>query len=417
MTAVWIDPQYNRLKFPEVKEYGVTNGYLKKLKIFCDVPNLPETPIPAIDTVTTRSEAYMLQKQTEWHSPGFGVLLWSTKKDNPSSDPTVGDWNVVGYHSIINTGVWRQYDSYPIFSDNLTDELEEGDKIGISLESRWVNGVEYFARLTPPYVQPYNRPDRITFEAGWVQDLVIAKKDPQPMIIYFTSTNSSGGTTTTQPTAPVVSLNIGTTPISTTLYTVDKTAFTVDISSLTANGSFTYQWLLAGNPIGSPVTATADSQGKKSISFDSSLFASSPFSGTGVYAVRVTNGSLSTDSNSITVKHFSVTVSPSPIVVGSSNTWKAIIIDFKSGVGVTLTMMKNGVLLSGWSYPSSAPTYYSGSTPPSWRVESIPSTVFDQTGWGRDTNETYNLIVTTANGVSCTSPGFKANSAPSGGLG
>lgn len=413
-TVVHIDPTVSRLKFPQETAQGCVNGYLKKFTVFADVPNLPMATIPTMEITASASEVYAAQKQVEWHSPGFGILLWVSKLANPSSDPSAGDWDAVGYHSVINVGSWRQYDSFPVFSNNLTEDLEEGDKIGISLQSRWVDGVEYFAKYNPPFSLPDNRADRITYQLSWVQDLVVAKPDAKPIFLTVFSTSSSGQTQTqTQP--PTVALNDNNgQALATTLYTYDKTPITVNIGNLQANSQFSYQWYLAGNPIGTIATDTASSTGTKSYSFDSSAFLSAPFSGTGAYSLRVTQGSFSTDSNAITIKHFTCSVSQPPLVYYSGSTWVAQIFDFKDSTQITLTMQKNGVDLAGWSYPA-IPTYQSGATPPYWRIGSIPLSIFTQSGWGVGTGETYNLKAT-YNGVSCISTGFLVNN-PSGGGG
>lgn len=404
-TIVFIDPAVNRLAFPEVKEPGRVNGYLKKFLTFCDVPNLPYVEPPPIGVETSRSEAYSIQKSIEWHSPGFGIVLWKTKLSNPRADPEYGDWNCVGYHSVINTGVWRQYDSYPVFSGNLTDDLQEGDRIGISLESRWVNGVEYFARVTPPYAMPDNRPDKITFDVSWVQDLVIAKKDAQPIFMYVTSYASGTSSPPVQQKPPIVSLNIGANPISQELYTFDKTAFTLEISDLTPEVDYIYQWLVGTNLLGNPVTARSDTKGKASIPFTSEMFKNAPFPGTGAYAVRVTQGTLSTDSNAITVRHPTCRIKTDPVSVASGRTWVAWLYDLKANQSVSLTMMKNGVDLSGWSI-TRTPALNTGTTPNPWEITAIDSLIFNQTSWGVDTNEPYQFKAT-INGVTIVSPSFK----------
>lgn len=411
LTIVHNNPVYSRLKFPECKEPGIVNGYLKKLKIFCDVPNLPMAEVPDIDITATRTEAYALQKQVEWHSPGFGILIWSSKHPNPSPSPSIGDWTLIGYHSVINTGVWRQYDSYPLFSNNLTDELEEGDRIGISLVSRWNNGVEYFARLSPPYSMPENRPDQISIEASWVQDLVVAKKDAQPIFLTVYSTTSSGGTQV-QTKPPTVVITANGQPISGDLYTIDKTPMTLTVGQLTPNGQFSYQWYLAGSAIGTVATDNADANGNKTFNFDSAAFTAPPFTGTGSYSLRVTNGALSTDSNAITIKHYKPRSRLNPIFAssaasGTGTTWVCYLFDYKDNIPVTLTMMKNGVDLAGWSY-TGTPIFYSGEVPSPWQLTGIPSNIFYQSGWGVGTGELYQ-IKATSNGVVSISDTFTVN--------
>jgi hypothetical protein len=313
------------------------------------------------------------------------------------------DWTVVGYHSVINTGVWRQYDSFPVFSGNLTDELEEGDRIGISLASRWSGGIEYFPRLTPPYVLPENRPDKISIEASWVQDLVVAKPDSQPIFLTVYSTTSSGSTQVQQK-PPTVAITSQGQPISSTLYTFDKTPMSLTIGQLTPSGQFSYQWYLAGTAIGSVSTDTADSSGNKVFNFDSSAFINAPFTGTGSYSLRVTNGALSTDSNAITVKHFSVAPRDTPIRASSTQNWTCYLYDYADNHPVTLTMMKNGVDLQGWSL-TSTPTFYSGTIPSPWQIASIPTNIFFQTGWGVGTGENYQ-IKAVSNGVTAISSPF-----------
>lgn len=406
-TIIHIDPQVNRLAFPEVKEPGKVNGFVEKFLTFADVPNIPYTDPPPVPVDMSRSEAYAIQKQVEWHSPGFGILLWKTKKSNPSSDPLVGDWCCIGYHSVINTGVWRQYDSFPALSgNNLADKLAEGDRVGISLESRWVNGIEYFPRLNSPYAMPENRPDRITFDVGWVQVLEVSVKTPQPIIMYVT--NYASGTT--QPPVvqkqPVVSLNIGSSPINATLFTFDKTAFTAEISDLTPGVDYTWQWTVGGSPIGTPTTGRSESNGTKSLPFTSDIFINTPFTGTGAYALRVTQGNLATDSNAITIKHFNVSSSNNPIEAASGRTWFVQFFNYKDNQQATITMQKNGVDLPAWS-ASVVPTLYTGSTPNYHRV-SMDTMIFNQSGWGIGTGEIYNFKAT-VNGVTAISPGFTVN--------
>lgn len=416
ITVVHNNPLVTRLAFPEVKEPGKVNGYLKKLLIMCDVPNLPLIDLPTVEITTSRSEAYMLQKQTEWHSPGFGILLWATKHPNPRPEPGYGDWTLKGYHSVINTGVWRQYDSYPVFSNNLASELEENDRIGISLVSRWNNQIEYFPRFTPPYVLPDNRPDTITYDVAWVQDLVIAKQDTRPLFITVYSSGSS--TPQTQP--PLVAITSLGQPVTGELYTFNKTPMSLSISQLTPSAPFSYQWYLAGNPIGSLTNDTADGTGAKVFNFDSSVFVSPPFIGTGSYSLRVTNGALSTDSNAVTIKHFKPQSRLNPLPVssalsGTGTTWTTYIYDYADNKPVTLTMMKNGVDLVGWTY-TGTPAFYSGTIPSPWQLTGIPSNIFYQTGWGVGTGENYQ-IKAVSNGVTSISDPFLVTQYVSGGKG
>lgn len=417
--VIHIDSQISRLAFPEVKEAGKTNGFVEKFLAFADIPNIPYTDPPPVPVEMSRSEAYAIQKQVEWHSPGFGILIWKTKKANPSSDPLVGDWVCIGYHSVINTGVWRQYDSFPVLSgNNLADKLAEGDRVGISLESRWVNGVEYFPRLSPPYSLPDNRPDRITFDIGWVQELVVSVKSPQPIIMYVT--NYASGTT--EPPIvqkqPVVSLNINTIPISANLYDFEKTVFSADIGDLTPGLDYTYQWLFLGNPIGEPTIARSDSQGKASLPFNSQQFRAAPFSGTGNYSLRVTQGNLATDSNAVAVKCFSCALRTSYVNVSyGSGTWIADILDFKDNTLVTITMLKNGATLMEWALNAVVPVYYSGINPPRWNVVNIPTSMWtNNPSWGESTSPIYQFKVT-CNGLSVISPAFPAYTFSSGGKG
>ena len=413
-TIIHIDPQVNRLAFPEVKEPGRVNGFVEKFLTFADVPNIPYTDPPPVPVETSRSEAYAIQKQVEWHSPGFGILIWKTKKANPSSDPLSDDWVCIGYHSVINTGVWRQYDSFPVLSgNNLADKLAEGDRVGVSLESRWVNGIEYFPRLAAPFSLPDNRPDRITFDVGWVQELVVSTKTPQPIIMYVT--NYANGTT--EPPVvqkqPVVSLNINTVPINSTLYDFEKTAFTADISDLSPGVDYTYQWLFLGNPIGEPVVGRSEANGTKSLPFTSNQFRSSPFSGTGNYSLRVTQGNLSTDSNAIAVRCFSCAIRGTFINTNTTSGWTADVFDFKDGIPVTITMMKNGVDLTDWSL-NATPVYYVGINPPRHNVINIPVTMWANASWGTSTTAIYQFKVT-YNDLSIVSPAFAAYPFSSGG--
>lgn len=413
ITLVHIDSALSRAKFPEVREPGAVNGYLKKIKIFCDVPNLPFISVPTLEITSSPSEAYAIQKEVEWHSPGWGIKLWTSKRNNPSNRPESNDWVLVGYHSVINTGVWRQYDSYPIFSDNLADELEDGDRIGVSIYPRTVNGVVYFPVLTAPFLEPENRPDSISFDVSWVQDLIITKPDPQPIFLTVFSTTTSGGTQVQQK-PPVLVIKANDIVLTGELNTINNTPCAVEVSDLLPSGEFNLAWYSGTNKL-TESTQTADATGKRTINFNSNQFAGSPFLGTAQYYARATQLALSTNSSAFTARHPTIRPDFNPLRVGSTMTFTAEIFDYRDSLQVRITVLKNGIELTDWFFQGT-PVFFTGNLPHRWRLSNIPTWQWYNEGWGVGNESIYRLKAV-ANNVTFISDLFSAQTyvAPSKG--
>lgn len=374
------DPVQIRQELNLFTEPGRSNAYLKSLKCNADIPNLPEQSIPNLGDGASDLERYAAQKQVEWHSPRFHVAYWLTKKPYPSNRPESNDWFWTGHHSVVNVGSWRQYDPYDFFSNNLTFGLEEGDRLGFSVISIQIldaNGIpiSYFPRTLPPYELPANRADKVTFICEWTQELLI-NVNRDVMTIYVAASGTTSNTTPVIPPAIAVTVPTGTPTNSTgapILYASENSPFSFAITKLQPNTDFFVSWI-ANAQIYKTDTFRSDANGNYTVSATSQTFAAAPYPGTAEYVIRVTQGSVSTESSKINIRVPTVTMMYAVFYVSSGTT--AEIRNVKPGTTYQLSWVKNGADLAG-----SIATYTMATASDSQQLN-FPSTMFNQTGWG-----------------------------------
>ena len=106
----------------------VVNGFLKNLKVYCEINSLPESTIPDFDVSETRAQQQQKAINYEWQSPRYELKLLSSLN---------GDlWHVRGKISLIHSAgyPYRIHDLLDLLTANLAEEIGGEVKLGVQLD-------------------------------------------------------------------------------------------------------------------------------------------------------------------------------------------------------------------------------------------------------------------------------------------
>lgn len=333
------DPNTLKAAFPALPTTGwKSNGYVKELATSTIIKSLSATPFPDLSDEDTRVQKLTKTLDMEWANttPRFLLAVWTTSKVNPTAYPV--DWLFRGMHSLISASglPWRQYETFNTLTRNIARAMGEGSRVGVSV----IDVGFGYPRENDP--DP-NKNDVISIEGTATQEFVCVQSDPQPVIIYVGTTSSGTQTPAVTPEAAITA-NSTTTPYA----TYDNVTFTVNCTKLTANTDFFLSWVKDGVVI-STNTLKSDASGNYTTTIAASTFAGAPYNGSGSFKVRVTQGSLSSDSNAIALLHPAISISPSTLPINDSTTFTLNVTGYRPNESFNLSWQKNGVAVSGSS--------------------------------------------------------------------
>ena len=331
ITLVDNNPSVITTAYPSLTAPLWTNGFIKEWKVYSEIYSLTEAPFPNLQDTSSDNERLAAVLNVEWGSPRFHFCVWSTTKNNPSNRPSAGDWVLEGKHSILHPAGYPYRIYYPLdlLTNSISREVGEAGKFGFSIENAG-------------YGYPTNQ-DVIVTSGQWTQELVYLAPDPTPVVVYVTGGSSSGAVSA--PLAASLTLPTG----ITTAKALDNTQIAIAVQNMTPSTAFTLKWFKGSTEISSE-SLTSDSAGKytgtKAVADNPSIFSSS-----GNYFVRVTQGSQTIDSATVSVSVPFLTVSPSSFPNSNSGTFTGS--GWNAGT-VNIMYNKNGTDLPSTAYTVTA---------------------------------------------------------------
>lgn len=308
------------------------NGYIKEWKCYGEINSLEEQPFPNLPEFATDSERLSATLNVEWGSPRYHCNIWSTKKTNPSSRPSNGDWILEGKFSLTNPFgyPYRIYYPFDLLTNNIAREFSDGIRWGFSIQN-----VGYGYPITSG-----TNPDIIDFSGEWTQEAIEVVPVPTPVIIYASGSGSSPSPTPTQnPPTCTITLGSGVTAPIATFY---GGTLTLNVTGLVANSTFTFSWM-KGTTVLNTQSLNSSSTGTYTGVFNVADFGASPFTGNGDYKFRATQNGVSGDSNAVTVKPFYVELVPTPTASNPSTSFQCRAWNVPSNSTASYYWQKNSV--------------------------------------------------------------------------